>query len=108
MDLNHKKINLIKKLIVNLMNIKKDQIYISKKKNNYKKNKNIKINIITGKHQNRTGVIFDYIFKKNKIFLIFSYHNHIFFRKVAWKSTEFLFFFLNFKYEIISTIYKKI
>tara|TARA_B100000965_G_C19514120_1_gene723323 strand:+ start:887 stop:1222 length:336 start_codon:yes stop_codon:yes gene_type:complete len=106
MNLNHQKINLIKKLIINLMNIKKNQIYFFKKKN-FKKLRDIKLNVIIGNNQNRLSIIFNYIFKKKEIFLVFSYHNHIFFRKVIWNSKNFLFFFLNLKYEIVSVIYKK-
>ena len=108
MNLSYQKINLIKNLIVNLMNIKKEQIYIVKKRNKFKKLKDIKLNLIVEKNQNRREILIDYIFKKKEIFLIFSYHDHIFFRKVIWNSKKFLVLFLNFKYEIISKIYKKI
>ena len=108
MNLSYQKINLIKNLIVNLMNIKKEQIYILKKRNKFKKLKDIKLNLIVEKNQNRREILIDYIFKKKEIFLIFSYHDHIFFRKVIWNSKNFLVFFLNFKYEIISKIYKNI
>lgn len=108
MNLSYQKINLIKNLIVNLMNIKKEQIYIVKKRNKFKKLKDIKLNLIVEKNQNRRGILIDYIFEKKEIFLIFSYHDHIFFRKVIWNSKNFLVLFLNFKYKIISKIYKKI
>jgi len=106
MNLNYKKINVIKKLIIDFMNIDREQIYFFKK-NNFKKKKNIKLNVIIRKNQKRANIFFDYIFKKNEIFLIFAYHNHIFFRKVVWNSKNFLYLFLNFKYEIVSVIYKK-
>lgn len=94
-------------LIINLMDINEDEIKIIRKKNNYEKYKKEKLNVIIENNQKRLDVIIDYILQKKEIFLIFSNHNQIFFRKVNWNSKNFLFFFLNLKYEIVSTIYKK-
>ena len=49
MNLNYKKINVIKKLIIDFMNIDREQIYFFKK-NNFKKKKNIKLNEIIKKN----------------------------------------------------------
>ena len=89
------------------MDINEDEIKIIRKKNNYEKYKKEKLNVIIENNQKRLDVIIDYILQKKEIFLIFSNHNQIFFRKVNWNSKNFLFFFLNLKYEIVSTIYKK-
>ncbi len=107
MNLSYKKINTIKKLIINLMNINEDEIGIIRKRNNYEKDKKKRLNAIIENNQTRFNVLIDCIFKKKEIFLIFSNRNQIFFRKVVWIDKNFLFFFLNFRYEIISTIYKK-
>ena len=89
------------------MDINEDEIKIIRKKNNYEKYQKEKLNVIIENNQKRLDVIIDYILQKKEIFLIFSNHNQIFFRKVNWNSKNFLFFFLNLKYEIVSTIYKK-
>ena len=89
------------------MDINEDEIKIIRKKNNYEKYKKKKLNVIIENNQKRLDVIIDYILQKKEIFLIFSNHNQIFFRKVNWNSKNFLFFFLNLRYEIVSTIYKK-
>ena len=67
MNLNYKKINVIKKLIIDFMNIDREQIYFFKK-NNFKKKKNIKLNVIIRKNQKRANIFFDYILKKMKFF----------------------------------------
>tara|TARA_B100000242_G_C43047670_1_gene489127 strand:- start:57 stop:386 length:330 start_codon:yes stop_codon:yes gene_type:complete len=107
MNLSFKKINIIKKLIINLMNVDEDEIGIIRKRNIYEKDEKKRLNVIVGNNQTRINVLINCIFEKKEIFLIFSNHNQIFFRKVTWSDKNFLFFFLNLRYEIISTIYKK-
>ena len=107
MNLSFKKINIIKKLIINLMNVDEDEIGIIRKRNIYEKDEKKRLNVIVGNNQTRINVLINCIFEKKEIFLIFSNQNQIFFRKVTWSDKNFLLFFLNLRYEIISTIYKK-
>lgn len=107
MNLSFKKIDIIKKLIINLMNVDEDEIGIIRKRNIYEKDEKKRLNVIVGNNQTRINVLINCIFEKKEIFLIFSNQNQIFFRKVTWSDKNFLLFFLNLRYEIISTIYKK-
>ena len=54
-----------------------------------------RLNVIVGNNQTRINVLINCIFEKKEIFLIFSNHNQIFFRKVIWSDKNFLLFFLN-------------
>ena len=89
------------------MNVDEDEIGILRKRNIYKKDEKKRLNVIVGNNQTRINVLINCIFEKKEIFLIFSNQNQIFFRKVTWSDKNFLLFFLNLRYEIISTIYKK-
>ena len=53
MNLSFKKINIIKKLIINLMNVDEDEIGILRKRNIYKKDEKKRLNVIVGNNQTR-------------------------------------------------------
>jgi len=89
------------------MNINEDQIIFLKKDVKTNKLKNKKLFVFLESNSNRIKIIFDYFFKNKDIILIFSYHNHIYLRKVSLVSKNFFSYFFNYKYKIISVIYKK-
>ena len=89
------------------MNINEDQIIFLKKDVKTNKLKNKKLFVFLESNSNRIKIIFDYIFKNKDIILIFSYHSHIYLRKVSLVNKNFLSYFFNYKYKIISVIYIK-
>ena len=88
------------------MNVDEDEIGIIRKRNIYEKDEKKRLNVIVGNNQTRINVLINCIFEKKEIFLIFSNHNQIFLEKLLGVIKTF-YFFLNLRYEIISTIYKK-